>query len=380
MITNGDFSPYVILRYQNILAQKGSRNMRKILSYLMLVMAVMACQSLANAQNLYTVTDLGTLGGSSSFALAINAAGVVTGESDDGVPIGPGYKGDYSRAFIFRKGMPTMQPIGPSPSGIGQAINAGNEIVGGNFVYKNGVTSHPGGSSVSFTGVNNSGEICGTIAVPEAGTLGNTNAMLFRNGVITNLGTLGGPNSLALGLNNKGQIVGYFTLPSDYNNFHAFLWQNGRMFDIGTLGPASDALNYYSQATAINDHGQIVGYSLTTSGLIDAFLWQNGVMRDLGVVPGINDPDRSISASAINNRGEIVGSQNNSSGVQSFIPNVAFLYTGGQMYNLNLLLVPSETNWVIAYANGINDSGQIAATGTRNGLSHALLLNPFDRR
>jgi probable HAF family extracellular repeat protein len=295
--------------------------MRKLRSCLLLVIA---WQSLANAQDLYTVTDLGTLGGSTSFALAINATGVVTGESDDGELIGPGYKGDYSRAFIFRKGMRIMQPIGPSPSGIGQAINVGNEIVGGNFIYKNGVTSFPSDSSVSFTGVNNSGEICGTVVVPQAGTLGNTNAMLFRNGVIVNLGTLGGPNNVALGLNNEGQIVGYFTLPSDFNNFHASLWQNGRIFDIGTLGPANDALNYYSEATAINDHGQIVGYSLTTSGLIDAFLWQNGVMRDLGVVPGINDPDRSISASAINNRGEIVGSQNNSSGVQSFTPNVAF--------------------------------------------------------
>jgi hypothetical protein len=50
------------------------------------------------------------------------------------------------------------------------------------------------------------------------------------------------------------------------------------------------------------------------------------------------------------------------------------------MYNLNSLIVPSETSWVIAYANGINDSGQIAATGTRNGVSHALLLSPFHRR
>jgi uncharacterized membrane protein len=54
---------------------------------------------------------------------------------------------------------------------------------------------------------------------------------------------------------------------------------------------------------------------------------------------------------------------------------VAFLYVGGQMRDLNTLLVPNS-GWVLSRATGINDSGQIAATGTRNGKTHALLLTP----
>ena len=103
-----------------------------------------------------------------------------------------------------------------------------------------------------------------------------------------------------MAINERGQIVGTAgSLPSQ----RAFLWQNGKRRDLGTLGGAA------SEAVAINDRGQVVGTADTNVDDKDgefikhAFLWQNGRMRDLGVLPG----DSSSSASGINNKGWVIG-------------------------------------------------------------------------
>ncbi len=82
---------------------------------------------------------------------------------------------------------------------------------------------------------------------------------------ITDLGTLpGGYESIAYGINNRGQVVGYSTTAS--GEYHAFLWEDGEMTDLGTLGGA------YSVAYGINSRGQVVGYSASASG-VHAVLW-----------------------------------------------------------------------------------------------------------
>jgi probable HAF family extracellular repeat protein len=112
----------------------------------------------------------------------------------------------------------------------------------------------------------------------------------------TDLGTLGGTQSEAFGVNNLGQVVGWAFVPSEVE--HAFLWTKaGGMRDLGTLGGAT------SRAYAINDNGQVVGSSATATGDIHAFLWTavDG-MQDIGTLGGIRS-----QAFAINQNGVIAG-------------------------------------------------------------------------
>jgi len=105
----------------------------------------------------------------------------------------------------------------------------------------------------------------------------SSQAIAVPSFTITDLGTLGGNESNALGINNSGQIVGYSRTNSNLD--HAFLWDRGSMVDLGTLGGDT------SRAADINDFGQIAGTSFRQIGPIHtphAFLWENGAMTDLG--------------------------------------------------------------------------------------------------
>lgn len=75
---------------------------------------------------------------------------------------------------------------------------------------------------------------------------------------ITDLGTLGGSCSQAVAINDRGQVVGWSDTAIE--GVHAFLWEKGKMTDLGILG---GGFNY---AYAINNRGQVVGQSLTVSG------------------------------------------------------------------------------------------------------------------
>jgi probable HAF family extracellular repeat protein len=126
-----------------------------------------------------------------------------------------------------------------------------------------------------------------------------THAVLWNLGSTIKLGSLGGSEAWAQDINNRGQITGT-SLVSGNKAFHAFLWQNGTMTDLGALRgyPSSYALG-------INDRGQIVGESCTASALCHGFLWQNGTMTDLNTLIPPKTKLYIFSGNDINNSGQI---------------------------------------------------------------------------
>ena len=228
------------------------------------------------------------------------------------------------------------------------------------FLYSDGVMTDIGtlgGSNSSGTGINARGQIVGS-SDSAADPYGR--AFLYSNGVMTDLGTLGGPGATATGINASGQVTGGAGAPSvpecGFPNTHAFRYADGAMQDLGTLGGCG------SYGIAINDAGQVVGQSSVTGDQAQhAFLWSNGVMLDLGTLGGYSYPF------GINSKGQIVGTATAADG-----QNHAFLYTDGTMYDLNQL-VTGMAGTLLSNAVGINDAGQIVA----NGCSRSLICQAF---
>ena len=144
-----------------------------------------------------------------------------------------------------------------------------------------------------------------------------THSYLWQQGKLTDLGALGGQESGADDINERGQIVGSSqTHDGDRVPSHAFLWENGTMTDLGTLG------GRFSEATAINERGQVVGQSQTAKGKLHGFIWQHGKMSDLGALGG-----GDTQPVALNERGQVVGQSSGS----------AFIWQNGTMTGLGKL-------------------------------------------
>src|SRR5262249_3338725 len=146
---------------------------------------------------------------------------------------------------------------------------------------------------------------------------------LWENGQMLDLGSLGGTFAGIDWLNNRGQVVGLMTLPDDEVQ-HPFLWDRGTLIDLGTLGGSN------GEAVTVNDAGEVAGVADLPNGLHNAFLWKNGVMTDLGNLGVTSFPH------GMNSKGQVVGASRVS---RSPSQTSAFLWEkGGPMIDLNTLI------------------------------------------
>jgi probable HAF family extracellular repeat protein len=248
------------------------------------------------------------------------------------------------------------------------------------FLWQNGLMSAlptVGGNNGQASAINNSGQIAGYAEngiVDSTCPAGITNnridlPVLWDKGKAQALPTVGSdPDGVAFGINNQGQAVGYSGTCTAAN--YAVVWENG------TATPLRDLGDPGAIAYAINSHGQIVGQAVNSDGTPLAALWQNNTVTSLGgLLPG----DVASFATSINNRGQVVGSSFNSNNSWSH----GLIWQNGVTTDLNTLF-PASSHLFVISASNINESGQIAGmavdmAGPHAGnIVHAFLATPVD--
>lgn len=258
----------------------------------------------------YKLFDVGTFGGPTSFGPGVGNGGpIINGNG----------------AVVGAAATTVLSPPNSNP------FNCGGPYVGHALRWRDGQTTDLGALSPSDNNcsisqaINDHGDMAGNsengVIDPVVGLI-EMRAVLWMNGKIIDLGTFGGNHSGAFSINNKREIAGFalntvadpFSLfdlgifgSSNGTQTRAFIWRNGKMQDLGTLG-GPDAF-----AGLVNEGGQVAGQSYTnstpnpTTGIptVDPFLWEDGRMIDLGSLGGtLGGP------SAMNSRGQVVGSSN----------------------------------------------------------------------
>lgn len=298
---------------------------------------------------LYQIYDLGTLGGLTSSALAVNGSGTVVGSSD--------LSNFTSQAFGYSDG--SMQGIGMTAA---VDINDNGQIAGRRksdtgltqaVVWDGGTITvvGPAGYSSTATAINQNGSGVGNYSA-ESGSLG----FFFDESGWRDLAPLAGAYSAAWDINDSDQIAGLSSTTDGY--IHAVRWDDFTAVDLGTLGGS----NSYGQG--INESGQVVGYSDTASGQTHAFVHDGEAMIDLGTLGG-----EDSYAYAIDDAGRIVGRAETIDGYLR-----AFLYENGTMYDL-LDLVENPEGWdYLAAAYDIGEDGTIVGYGLIDGQRHAFML------
>jgi probable HAF family extracellular repeat protein len=240
-----------------------------------------------------TMEALPLLGGKNGQAIAINDRGQAVGVAEDSTVdkncVAP-HTNDFD-AVLWGPKQGEFQKLRPLPGdtvGIGLWINERGQVVG-------------------TTGS------CGNSLLPPLAV--GPHAVLWENGSVTDMGNLGGTcitscvsptlgplGNVALYMNNKGHAFGTSVLAGEQTQ-HAFEWtRETGMKDLGTV-PG----DYASVALGANDKGEVVGFSFDKTGAPRAFLRRNGVMIDLNTLLPANSPIYALGAGLINASDEIAG-------------------------------------------------------------------------
>lgn len=302
------------------------------------------------ASSLYSVSNSWALGASAAQPTGLNAGNLAVGFITDA-------QGDQVPAYFSGAQTGLL-------SGVGQAngVNDLGEIVGTTYQNNSPFVSYwSNGQLVTTaisgygTAVNNSGQLAGG----DLNGSGQLRAFVSTNGVISDLGTLGGTWSSAYALDSAGQIAGTSTTTT--GAFHAFFYSSGGMVDLGTLGGTN------SYGLAINSSGSVAGNASVSTGYSHAFEWNGSLMADLGTLGGNQSYAYGIDAS-----GNVVGY----SWTTGNLATHAFLYRNGIMLDLNSLLSPIDSGWTLTAAYAINGTGDILATGVLDSQDYAVELNP----
>jgi RNA polymerase sigma factor (sigma-70 family) len=274
-------------------------------------------------------TDLGTFGGSKAIATSINSLGEIVGVvSTNG----------QRRVYLLSR---------TNVTDLGMIDEFGKLGTEGNITYI------PGGITI-----NDQSRVSGRLMLKD----GNQRSFLSSGGQTSYFGLRGdGSLCYAEAMNNRGQIAGMTILRGD-SPWGIFLWQDGEMTDLKTLGGRR------AHVCAMNDHGTVVGWANPTNAVRNeshAIIWDKGQMLDLTAAGW-----KTSSALGINNAGEVVGFATTSED-RSF----AFLKHGNDILDLNDL-VATNSGWRLVSAQSINERGQILARGVKGGQWRDLILSP----
>lgn len=195
-----------------------------------------------------------------------------------------------------------------------------------------------------------------------AGTKGHL-AFRWEDGTFTNLYPSSGcTHSRAYDINTQGDVVGWAFNCDEKVRSPGMLWTDEEVY---ILSPFEH--DQQSIARALNDMGQVVGYSYSSTSH-HAVLWSGEEVIDLGLGPGIQS-----AALDINDSGEIVGYWGSGSQTSQ---HRATLWRGDEMIDLNNAIPPQE-DWLLYEAWSVNASGQIVGFGLGpTGVGHAFLLTP----
>jgi probable HAF family extracellular repeat protein len=382
------------VKAQNLASFQANRRLLAVALSMGFVYALTVNPALALPR--YSITDIG-FGGSD-----INNKGQVAGSGTSPATQGKVHAYRYTDG-VGQEDLGTLFDVLPGiePKYVpldthGYAINDAGQMVGQGgkygFRYTDGVGMenltasycNPSNSTIDYScqgravDINNIGQVIGD----EFGidTVQHKRAVRYTDGftkaIYFDVAAVRDSASFGFGINDVGQSVGFSSDTLDIK--HAFRITDGfGMEYLGSLGGSIQSGGEYSwgenasAAYGINNKGQVVGKSSTSSLRWHGFLYTDNIgMQDLGVLQG----DDSSEGLELNDSGQVVGRSWSTNGGRSH----SVLWTQpGCPEDLNLASGVMESGWILADAQSINNKGQIVGSGINPaGESHGYRLTP----